>query len=231
MKLSITQSESKFTLLFIISIISLGCQPSQSATNTEKKTSIEEEVRQEKELLNPSHPLVDSARNQIGVVVIYDGKPFQGGYPPNDRGVCTDVIDRAMRANGYQLKDAIDTDFKKNPGRYPGPFAGDLNFRRVRNLRIFFNNHAKKLSTCTADSCFKQGVWKAGDIVTYEQMSGGLWHIAIISNKYELNENGVKIPYIIHNAGSGTQEEFSLLTWPTPINGHFRVNKLLRLNQ
>lgn len=208
-----------------------ACQTEISPQKTPEKIGSESPLDNHSVNLGPKHPLVDAARKQIGVVIEYDGTYFNGGYPPNDRGVCTDVIERALRANGYLLKDAIDNDFKNHPNRYPGPFDGNMNFRRVRNLRIFFDYYAEKLSICTSDSCFKNGLWKAGDIVTYDQIPGSLWHIAIISNKYELNSQGVKIPYIIHNGGSGTREEARLLQWPAPINGHYRINQLLTAHE
>jgi hypothetical protein len=60
--------------------------------------------------------------------------------------------------------------------------------------------------------------WQGGDIVTYEQIPGGLWHIAIVSNKRR--NDGV--PYLIHNYGQGVQESDHLTKWPTDISGHFR---------
>jgi len=208
-----------------------ACQTESEKENPSKKGTSDTTTEHRSVHQGPSHPLVDAARKQIGVVIQYDGKYYNGGYPPNDRGVCTDVIERAMRANGYLLKDALDADFKSHPNRYPGPFDPNMNFRRVRNMRIFFDQHAEKLNICTSDSCFEKGVWKAGDIVTYDQIPGSLWHIAIISNKYERNEKGIKIPYIIHNGGAGTKEEAKLLQWPAPINGHYRVNRLLNTKE
>ena len=45
--------------------------------------------------------LVTAARKQIGVTVRYDPAytrlDYPGGDVPNDRGVCTDVVIRAMR--------------------------------------------------------------------------------------------------------------------------------------
>lgn len=171
-----------------------------------------------------SHPLVDAARRQIGVVVKYDSSYYQGGYPPEDRGACTDLVERALRDSNYMLKELLDKDMLNNPDLYPQDYDPNINFRRVRNLKIFFDRHAEKLSTCVTESCFKDGTWQAGDIVTYEQIPGGLWHIAIISNKVTTN-NSVSIPYIIHNHGRGAVENNLLLFWPAPISGHYRINK------
>ncbi len=49
----------------------------------------------------PSNSIVDAARAQIGVTVIYDpayvALDYPGGDVPEERGVCTDVVIRAMR--------------------------------------------------------------------------------------------------------------------------------------
>ena len=44
----------------------------------------------------------------------YDPGYFAGGYPPEDRGVCTDVVWRAFQNAGYDLKALIDADIAEN---------------------------------------------------------------------------------------------------------------------
>lgn len=94
--------------------------------------------------------LVESAKKQIGVVKKYDfdnGYYGKGGYPPEDIGVCTDVIWRAFSAMGIDLKKKIDADMRKNPKLYGGTFDSNINFRRVKNQNIYFSRTAKKLTT------------------------------------------------------------------------------------
>lgn len=169
-----------------------------------------------------SHPLSEAAKSQIGVVTSYDTSYYQGAYPPTDRGACTDLVERALRENSYNLKDLIDEDMKNNPGLYPHESDPNINFRRVKNVKIFLDRYAQKISTCTSSDCFKEDVWQAGDIVTYDQIPGGLWHIAIISNKVK-TDGSISIPYLIHNHGSGAVEDDLLLLWPAAISGHYRV--------
>jgi uncharacterized protein len=170
-----------------------------------------------------NHPLVESAREQIGVVTQYDTGYYSGGYPPEDRGACTDVIAQALRANNYDLKAKIDQDMAVYPERYPNESDTNINFRRVRNVKVFLDYHAENLSLCTDIECFEDGKWQAGDIVTFDQIPGSLWHIAIVSNKVKL-EDFVRIPYLIHNYGRGVVEDDMLLNWPAPITGHYRVD-------
>ena len=55
----------------------------------------------EVQLPAPSNAIVDAARAQIGVTVAYDPAyvplDYPGGDVPRDRGVCTDVVIRALR--------------------------------------------------------------------------------------------------------------------------------------
>ena len=49
----------------------------------------------------------------------YDGTYYAGGYPPENIGVCTDVVWRAFRQAGYSLRDMVDQDVRQYPDRYP----------------------------------------------------------------------------------------------------------------
>ncbi len=144
----------------------------------------------------------------------YDGSYHAGGYPPDDIGVCTDVVWRAFENAGYNLKDMIDEDIKNNTHLYsrvggrPDP---NIDFRRVPNLKVFFERHAVFLTLDPSE--IEQ--WQPGDIVTY-----GDKHIAILSDRR--NKNG--IPYIIHNGGQPRREEDALTRYGLEISGHFRFD-------
>lgn len=143
----------------------------------------------------------------------YDGAYQQGGYPPDNIGVCTDVIWRAFKRAGYSLKDMVDTDIARHGDLYPRAATPEPNidFRRVPNLMVFFGRHAVSLTTDLA----KVAEWQPGDIVIF-----GSNHIAIISDR----RNADGIPYIIHNSGQPRREEDALARSQTPISGHFRFD-------
>lgn len=148
----------------------------------------------------------------------YDSSYINGGYPDENSGVCTDVIWRAFREAGYSLKDMVDTDIKNNMKDYPRVSSPDPNidFRRVKNLHVFFKKYAVSLSTDIND--IEQ--WMPGDIVFFR----GDWHIGIISD-YR-NEKGVA--FVIHNMGQSEREEdflslFDLLGKNEP-SGHYRFD-------
>jgi hypothetical protein len=211
----------KYLLFIMIVIVSCGT-PSAPQTGinglTLKKTGA------------GTHPLAAAARIQIGTVTEYDTGYYKGGYPPEGRGACSDLVERALYSNGYDLKKNIDTDMKKNPRLYPGTPDPNINFRRVVNVKIFLDRFAEKLPVCVTDECFKKGVWQPGDIVTYDQIPGSLWHIAVVSDSSRpLRENSsIRVPLLIHNYGKGAVEDDLLLHWPAPISGHYRFKEFQR---
>lgn len=144
----------------------------------------------------------------------YKSTYYPGGYPPHNEGVCTDVIWRAFKNAGYNLKDLIDEDIKNNTNQYTrvaGKPDPNIDFRRVPNLITFFSRNADSLTT----DIYQIAEWQPGDIVTFEDS-----HVGVISDKR--NKNG--IPYLIHNAGQKNREEDILEIYILyyKISGHFR---------
>lgn len=143
---------------------------------------------------------------------VYDGSYYVGGYPPDNIGVCTDVVWRAFKNAGYSLKDMVAQDIRKNTALYPnvnGKPDPNIDFRRVTNLKVYFERYAISL-TLDTDRIDK---WQPGDIVTY-----GTYHVAVVSDK----RNSQGVPYIIHNAGQPVREEDTLAS--PDISGHFRFD-------
>lgn len=140
----------------------------------------------------------------------YNGTYYAGGYPPDDIGVCTDVIWRAFKNAGYSLKDMIDADILNRPYAYTRISSPDPNidFRRVSTLRVFLEEYGKSLTTDT----FKTEEWQGGDIVIFGEDD----HIGIVSDRR--NRNGQT--YIIHNGGQPVREEDYLKRGI--VTGHYR---------
>ncbi len=162
--------------------------------------------------LSDAMDLVLGARADAENHPTYDGRYWQGGYPPDDIGVCTDVVWRAFRAAGYSLRDMVDADIAARPSAYPNVTQRDSNidFRRVKNLRVFFRTYAVSLTTDIRDT----DAWQPGDIVIF----GNDKHIGIISDKR--TENGR--PYVIHNGGQRDREEDALGN--DKVTGHYRFD-------
>ena len=137
----------------------------------------------------------------------YQSIYYAGGYPDDEHGVCTDVIWHAFAQAGYALKDMVDTDIAADRSVYgidtPDP---NIDFRRVRNLQVFFQRHALTLD---ADSDEPED-WQPGDIVIYHE------HIALCSDR----RNAEGFPFIIHFDGWGAREADELKRYDAL--AHFR---------
>lgn len=145
----------------------------------------------------------------------YKSEYYDGGYPPDNIGVCSDVIWRAFRQAGYSLKNMIDKDIKNNLDDYDIDIIdSNIDFRRVINLRVFFDKYATTLTNDINDI----EEWMPGDIVIF----GNNKHIGIVSN-YR-NSNGIS--YIIHNGGQPIREENYLVRSRVTKHYRFDVSKI-----
>lgn len=140
----------------------------------------------------------------------YKSKYYTTGYSNDRYGVCTDVVANALLGAGYDLMELVKKDISANPKKYditaPDP---NIDFRRVKNLKVFFANHARKLTTDVHD--IEQ--WQGGDIVIFEN------HIGIVSD--HRNKNGVA--YVIHhNDPYQKSYEEDILEKREDIVGHYR---------
>ncbi len=153
--------------------------------------------------------IMQSARAYLKTKPKYKSGYYEGGYPPEGEGVCTDVIWQAFKGAGYSLKDMVDKDIEENTEFYPGVNNNpdkNIDFRRVRNLLVFFERNAVSLTLDISEIA----EWQPGDIVVLEG------HIAIVSDK----RNKLGIPYILHNGGQPVMEENALSRYE--IVGHYR---------
>lgn len=125
------------------------------------------------------------ARAWVETEPFYDSTYYAGGYPPDEIGVCTDVIWHAFFAAGYDFKALIDADIDANREVYQIEHRDhNIDFRHTGNVQIFFERFAENLTLDVTDTA----AWQAGDIVTYTG------HIGIVSDK----RNAEGVPYIIH---------------------------------
>lgn len=167
--------------------------------------------------------LTAAARDQVGVTLTYDPSysrlEFPGGDIPRDRGVCTDVVIRALRDGwGIDLQLAVNRDMKANFSAYP-PLWGlattdrNIDHRRVPNLQTLF-------ARIGAEVPLEEGPtpYLPGDIVSWK-LPGNLDHIGIVSDRRSADGT----PLILHNIGRGAQEEDILFAYP--MTGHFRIGK------
>ncbi len=165
--------------------------------------------------------IVTAARAQIGVTLRYDPAYVVLDYPegdvPSERGVCTDVVIRALRvALGLDLQREVHLDMKAHFSRYPKTWGlkrpdRNIDHRRVPNLQTYFRRHFLTIPKESDD-------YLPGDLVTC-MLPGNLPHIMVVSDR----KNAQGRPLVIHNIGSGTREEDALLQYP--LTGHYRLPK------
>lgn len=131
---------------------------------------------------------VKGARAFVAAEPVYKSEYYEGGYPPEGIGVCTDVIWSAFEEAGYDLKAMVDADIASDPIaygiEYPDP---NIDFRRVVNLDVFFARNAESLTT----SLKHPSDFMPGDILIYEH------HIVLLSDQRNL----FGYPLIIHHGG------------------------------
>ena len=177
---------------------------------------------------NPTTSFVEAARAQIRKTVLYDSSYQVLDYPngdlPIDRGVCTDVIIRAMRSTfNLDLQKLVHEDMKVNFSKYPQKWClkypdKNIDHRRVPNLQTFFKRQGWYL-----DISDKAEDYRPGDMVTCI-VPPQLPHIMIVSDK----KNSDGIPFVIHNIGAGVQEEDRLFEFE--LTGHYRMIRIKQAN-
>lgn len=152
-----------------------------------------------------------SARAYLALKPKYKSAYYAGGYPDDGYGVCTDVVAWAMRGAGYDLRDLVDEDKKERPDAYGNEVRdANIDFRRVRNLKIWFAENAEELTLDLHDIA----QWQAGDIVIFRD------HIGILSDARDSRG----IPYVLHHDSVyQIRYEEDILPYRDDLEGHFRI--------
>lgn len=156
--------------------------------------------------------ILQNVRNYIKKEPKYKSQYYAAGYPDDGYGVCTDVVAQGLLHAGYDLMQLVQIDILAHPDMYdvekPDP---NIDFRRVRNLIVYFRNNAMELTT----DITRIDQWQGGDIIVFEK------HIGIVSDKR--NKNGV--PFLIHHANPyQVHYEEDVLEHREDIVGHFRIS-------
>ncbi len=156
--------------------------------------------------------ILNNVREYIATKPKYKSKYYASGYPDDEYGVCTDVVAFGLKGAGYDLMELVNNDIINNKNNYNiDKIDKNIDFRRVRNLIIFFENNANSLTT----NIYDIENWQGGDIVIFQN------HIGIISNNR--NKNGVT--FVIHHANPYQKYyEEDILESRNDIVGHYRIS-------
>ncbi len=156
--------------------------------------------------------ILQNVRVYISTKPKYKSEYYNTGYPSEEYGVCTDVVAIGLLHSGYDLMELVNKDIMNYPERYNiEKIDKNIDFRRVRNLKVYLDNNAISLTTDIYDI----DKWQGGDIIVFKN------HIGIVSDKR--NKNG--IPFVIHHANPiqvNYEEDFLELV--NDIIGHYRIS-------
>ena len=157
-----------------------------------------------------------AAEEQVGVTTRYDPAyrklPYPGGDVPLDRGVCSDVLVRALRAVGVDLQVVVHEDMLGHFAEYPRRWGlehpdPNIDHRRVANLMTFFSRRGKRLGAGAA--------YEPGDFVAW-RLPNALLHIGVVADR----RTGDGRPLVVHNIGEGARLEDVLHAFEEI--GHYR---------
>ena len=205
----------KLIILFIIFllflIIMVFCNKEYTNSNfgiKDYKSSIDKDL----DGIDDQTDILNNVFDYIKTKPKYKSKYYDGGYPNDNHGVCTDLVAFGLLNAGYDLMELVYDDIKKNRDMYDiDKIDKNIDFRRVRNLKIYFKNNAISLTKDIYDI----GEWQGGDIVIFKN------HIGIVSNKR--NKKGIS--YVIHNASPfQLNYEEDILEKRNDIIGHYRIS-------
>ncbi len=198
----------------VISILCSGCRPRTAPVERDhpkRRAVVKRKIA--------GDVIADAAASQIGVTVTYApayvALKYPGGDVPMDRGVCSDVVIRALRKVGMDLQKEIHEDMTANFGSYPkiwGLTRPDKNIdhRRVPNMEAYFKRKGMSLGVSRNGPDYRPG-----DVVTWR--ISGLPHTGIVSNDLV---PGTDRPKVIHNVGSGVVNQDCLFSYK--LFGHYR---------
>ena len=156
--------------------------------------------------------ILDGAKKYISTKPKYKSKYYNTGYPNDGYGVCTDVVAFALKDAGYDLQSLVNEHILANKDLYDIEVVDkNIDFRRVKNLKIYLDYNAQSLTTDINDI----EKWQGGDIVVFKN------HIGIVSD----NRNRKGISFVIHHANPYQKYyEEDILEYHNDIVGHYRIS-------
>ena len=156
--------------------------------------------------------ILNNVRKYIASNPQYKSKYYETGYPDDQYGVCTDVVAFGLKDAGYDLMQLVNEHIESNRNLYNiDAIDKNIDFRRVKNLKVYFDNNAISLTT----DINQIEEWQGGDIVVFKK------HIGIVSD----NRNKKGITFVIHHANPYQRYyEEDILEYRDDIVGHYRIS-------
>lgn len=134
---------------------------------------------------------------------------YPGGNPPDDRGVCSDVVIRAYRGANIDLQVKVHEDMRDHFSAYPSIWGlsrpdRNIDHRRVPNLETFFRRMQAELPANTQENNLQPG-----DLVAW-RINDQLPHIGVVSTRRAPSGKVL----IVHNIGRGPELAPCFDVWP-----------------
>lgn len=204
-----------FIIIMMILLYMLNIIPHKQYSN--KDFGIEQYISfidKDNDGIDDQTDILNSAKEYVATKPKYQSKYYATGYSNDEYGVCTDVVAIALKNSGYDLMELVNEDIISNNEKYDIDIIDkNIDFRRVKNLDVYFKNNSISLTTDL--SSIEE--WQGGDIIVFKD------HIGIISDKR--NKNGV--PFLIHHAYPrqiNYEEDVLELYDKEYIIGHYRIS-------
>ena len=207
-------------IIFIISLSFFNCLlyyfnfiPHRKYTNEDFniKTYVSN-IDKDNDGIDDQTDILINTRKYIATKPKYKSKYYGTGYPDDNYGVCTDVVAFALKDAGYDLRELVNNHVKENRNLYDiDVIDKNIDFRRVLNLKTYFDYNAISLTT----DILRIEEWQGGDIVVFKR------HIGIVSDKR--NRKGIN--FVIHHANPYQRYyEEDILENRDDIIGHYRIS-------
>lgn len=171
---------------------------------------------------DPLDVLIGAIKNALNAA------PYRGGYVqlrypggdvPRDKGVCTDVVIRAVRNAGLDLQVAVARDIRRNRRAYPMVRRPNpsIDHRRVKTLLPYFLRHWDERTPSIDDP---DDPLRPGDVLFLDTFPRrpGPDHIGIVSNQLGKSGN----PLVINSWTDGFRATQMDLLWFVPVAHRFR---------
>lgn len=212
----------KILLVVIITMLTIGIIytlyifniiPHKKYTNSDFKIDTYiSSIDKDNDGIDDQTDILNNVREYIKTKPKYKSKYYSTGYSNDEYGVCSDVVAFGLLNAGYNLMELVNKDIINNKDQYNLEVVDkNIDFRRVRNLKIYFERNSINLTTNINDI----SSWQGGDIVVFKN------HIGIVSDK----RNRKGIPFIIHHANPyQIYYEEDILEHRNDIVGHYRIS-------
>ncbi|MCG9479157.1 MAG: DUF1287 domain-containing protein [Actinomycetia bacterium] len=186
--------------------------------------------------INDQKDIMLGAKKQLEVkaknILLMPDEPnyYQGGDPPGDLALATDIVDRAFREAGYGLRELVNEDINQNFDQYPlraiwnQKYSDpDIDYRRIQNLEVFFRRNAEPL-TAIFNPAEKDNLqqWLPGDVVFFDMDRDGYTdNVGIVSDS-TTRSGATKVIYNYIEPGYTVEKD---ILGKEKITGHFRYPK------